>query len=209
MLLALFAMVANVGRGPTPTGETVFQVTFSAAVEPVVPPQRMPRPVTKPKPKPKPKIKSKPKPAPLPKPRHEPEPVRSSDPPPSDASAASLESAQPEPPLIQSKSVPAPSPPTPVAVPIYKLSALPQFVYRAPMLYPPEMRDLGLEATVKLEVFINRDGEVLEIKVIESGGAQFDQAAIAGIRSSRFKPGEVDGQSVPVRYRIPINFRLR
>ncbi len=94
-------------------------------------------------------------------------------------------------------------------VPIYRLTALPRFVHKEEPIYPDQLRRLGKEATVKLELLIDADGSVRNIRVLKSAGTKFDQAAIDAIRASRFAPGNVNGRAVPVLMRVPVRFRLR
>ncbi len=122
------------------------------------------------------------------------------------------------------KSVHEPSPPAPsnttadatetqehlpAPVPVYRLSGLPRFIHQEKPVYPPHLRRRGKEATVKLEIYIDANGEVRDIRILKSAGPAFDQAAVAAIRASTFAPGHVAGKPVPVLMRLPIRFRLR
>ena len=98
---------------------------------------------------------------------------------------------------------------SPKPVPIYRLTALPRFVHKEEPIYPYQLRRLGREATVKLELLIGADGSIRNIRVLKSAGAEFDRAAIEAIRASRFAPGRVNGRAVPVLMRVPVRFRLR
>ena len=97
----------------------------------------------------------------------------------------------------------------PTPVPLFKLTSLPRFVHKVEPEYPPAMRALGKEATVKLEVLIDRRGRVRKVTILTSGGEAFDKAASNALLSSSFVPGNVEGTPVAVRMRIPIRFSLR
>ncbi len=94
-------------------------------------------------------------------------------------------------------------------VPFYKLTAAPRFIHKQQPVYPGSLREQGREATVKLEVYVDAGGKVRDIKLLQSAGSGFDQAAIAAIRASTFAPGNINGKPVPVLMRMPIRFKLR
>lgn len=94
-------------------------------------------------------------------------------------------------------------------VPVYQLTGLPRFIHKEKPVYPASLRHQGKEATVKLEIYIDANGQIRNIKLLKSGGRDFDQAAINAIRASTFAPGNVNGKPVPVLMRMPIRFKLR
>lgn len=96
----------------------------------------------------------------------------------------------------------------PTPVPVFKLTSMPRFVHRA-QFYPPAMQSMGKEAVVKLEALIDKHGNVRQVRIIESAGQDFDQAAIESIKASTFIPGNVEGKPVAVLLRIPVVFQLR
>ncbi len=94
-------------------------------------------------------------------------------------------------------------------VPVYRLTELPRFIHKEKPVYPASLRHQGREATVKLEVYIDAKGKPRNIKLLQSAGTDFDQAAINAIRASTFAPGNVNGKPVSVQMRMPIKFKLR
>lgn len=93
--------------------------------------------------------------------------------------------------------------------------ALAQTLTRAPTLlkqvdpvYPAEAVDAGVTAAVTLELDLGPDGKVSDARVVQSGGAPFDRAALEAIRQFEFTPAEVDGQPAPVRLTYTLNFVL-
>jgi protein TonB len=51
--------------------------------------------------------------------------------------------------------------------------------------YPPLARTLGLSGTTVLDILVDRDGRILEIKLVKSSGADIlDQAAIQSFRDA-------------------------
>ncbi|OIQ00737.1 MAG: hypothetical protein AUK35_02520 [Zetaproteobacteria bacterium CG2_30_46_52] len=97
----------------------------------------------------------------------------------------------------------------PTPVPIFEVSSLPRFVHRQAPVYPEYMKQQGKEGTVLIEALVDAKGVVRTVKVIQSAGDLFDQAAIAAIQGSTFIPANTNGNPVPVLLRVPIRFRLR
>lgn len=74
--------------------------------------------------------------------------------------------------------------------------------------YPKEAKDEKIEGTVKVLVFVDKDGEVLDVRVVEGIGYGCDEAVRTGILYHRFKPGLIKGQKVKVEMEISIVFKL-
>jgi len=96
----------------------------------------------------------------------------------------------------------------PDAVPFFKLTESPQFLHRETPVYPESMRASGRRGVVILSVFIDKTGKVRKVTVLESGGEQFDIAAIHGMQASSFIPAKIDGKAVAVILKMPVEFRL-
>jgi len=190
-------------REPTPLPKP------AAAVKPVV---QKPKPLLKPR-----QIQEQPKavePSPKPEiikhPTIDPESQRTIEPAPEQPKPEQIIPPEPATTLpVDSKEHTPQDEPLPVAVPLFKLTNLPRFAHKVEPEYPQEMRSLGKEATVKLELLIDRNGKVRKVTVLNSGGAAFDAAATKAMLQSSFVPGNIEGESVAVRMRIPIKFSLR
>jgi len=74
--------------------------------------------------------------------------------------------------------------------------------------YPYEAKEEEIEGTVKVLVFVDRDGEVLDVQVIQGIGYGCDEAVKTAILYHRFKPGLIKGQKVKVEMEISIDFKL-
>ncbi len=83
-----------------------------------------------------------------------------------------------------------------------------RLVSRAGVQYPAEARAAEVEATVALEIVVDRSGSVTEARVVKTAGYGFDAAAVAAVRQYRFAPAERGGQPVSVRMRWTVDFRL-
>lgn len=82
---------------------------------------------------------------------------------------------------------------------------LPTPTTTVPAVYPPEALAGGARAEVLLELDVTAAGMVSAVRVVTSGGAAFDAAAVQAARSFRFAPGtDADGVAVgaTVVYRI-------
>jgi len=92
---------------------------------------------------------------------------------------------------------------------VHRISRLPIFRTQINPEYPASERNAGKESRVVVEVYLNRNGVVDEVKLIKSGGAPFDEAVIKALKASSFEPGYMDGKQVAVRMQIPYVFKLR
>ena len=75
-------------------------------------------------------------------------------------------------------------------------------------LYPEEARRDGLEADVKLELLVDEEGRVAEVKVLRAAGNGFDEAAVRAARGLGFSPATRGGRPVAVRIPWTLKFRL-
>src|SRR4051812_13164838 len=73
--------------------------------------------------------------------------------------------------------------------------------------YPPEAMAAAIQGPVRVEVVINETGQVTDTKVVRSIPL-LDDAALAAVREWRFKPTLVNGQPVPARNTVVVNFTL-
>jgi protein TonB len=56
------------------------------------------------------------------------------------------------------------------------------------LVYPPQAKQLGLEARGNIEVTFNRKGEIIDIDITRSGGKDFDESVIDAIKKSVIGP---------------------
>jgi len=96
----------------------------------------------------------------------------------------------------------------PVIQPLFKLSRMPSFSRKSEPIYPASERRAGIQATVIAEVTINEQGKVLSVKILKSGGTNFDEAVKAALQQSEFSAGLIDGKPVGARFQVPYRFSL-
>lgn len=75
-------------------------------------------------------------------------------------------------------------------------------------LYPDAARREGVEANVKVELLLDETGTVRQVRIVEGGGAGFDDAVQQLARMLAFSPGSRGGRPVAVRYSWTFKFRL-
>lgn len=88
------------------------------------------------------------------------------------------------------------------AEPLYRKNPRPE--------YPRLARRRGYEGTVVLEVLVDEDGTVKDLRLFSSSEHRvLDRAAVASVKKWLFKPGMRGDEPVEMWVRIPIRFRLK
>ncbi len=76
--------------------------------------------------------------------------------------------------------------------------------------YPDLLKDAGIEGTVQVYVFIDKDGQVQNAQVNNSSGNKsLDEAALKAAQQFEFTPALNRDQKVAVWISIPITFSVR
>jgi protein TonB len=209
--------LAQAGEAHTQALPQVVQLislTPLAAPPPRLPATAAPRlapPSAIPEPARQPLVPAKVRPAAkaLPVARQSPDSANSAEP---AALAAALASARPSAPVPRALPVEggAPAVVTPPAVRPEVLSVKPRFAAAPPPpRYPAQARRRNQQGVVLLEVRLDAYGAQRELKLLRSSGVpSLDQAALTAVSHWRFRPEEHDGQAVPSRVQIPIEFAL-
>jgi protein TonB len=104
---------------------------------------------------------------------------------------------------------------TPVAQPAAAtlrevFSSQPQFAQAPPApIYPSQARRRNQQGVVLVEVRLGARGEQRERRLLRSSGvSSLDQAALSAVAGWQFRAEVRDGQAVPSRVQIPIQFTL-
>jgi protein TonB len=75
--------------------------------------------------------------------------------------------------------------------------------------YPSDAKEQNIEGRVICQFVINRDGSVSDVVVVRSIAPSLDAEAVRVISAMpNWTPGEQHGQTVRVKYTLPINFKL-
>jgi len=75
--------------------------------------------------------------------------------------------------------------------------------------YTEIARRAGVEGTVYIQAKINKNGDVVEAKIIKGLGAGLDEEALNAVKLTKFVPGKQRGKPVNVKMIIPIKFILK
>ncbi|MFQ6674854.1 MAG: energy transducer TonB [Fidelibacterota bacterium] len=78
------------------------------------------------------------------------------------------------------------------------------------IVYPEIAQEAGIEGTVVIQAFVNKNGRVTDTLVLKGiPNTGLDEAAIEAIRKTRFHPAKQRDRAVGVWISIPVNFRLK
>lgn len=77
------------------------------------------------------------------------------------------------------------------------------------MNYPSKARKMGVEGRVTISFVIDKDGSIINIKLLRGIGSGCDKEAIRVLsKMTKWNPGKQRGKPVKVRMTIPITFKL-
>ncbi len=87
--------------------------------------------------------------------------------------------------------------------------ARPMYRENSPPTYPKRARKRGYEGTVVLQVLVNRQGRVDELRVDStSGHAMLDRAAQGAVERWLFEPGRQGNKKMAMWVKVPVTFKL-
>ena len=66
-----------------------------------------------------------------------------------------------------------------------------------------------MQGRVFVKAFVDENGNVNKVELIRGIGAGCDEAAIAAVEQTRFKPGKQRGKPVKVQVTVPVLFKLQ
>ncbi len=76
--------------------------------------------------------------------------------------------------------------------------------------YPEECKKAGIEGHVLVKFVVEKDGSITNVKAIRSPHEAMAQEAERVLRlMPKWKPAELNGQSVRMRMNIPVRFKLK
>ena len=115
---------------------------------------------------------------------------------------------EPAPAMTAAAVPPAEASATPAAVPDVVPESQLQRTHFVPPVYPPDALARGLAGSVDLEFTVAPNGDVTDI-AIRAAQPQgvFEQAAVAALSHSRYRPVERDGVAIAQRARIRLRFQ--
>lgn len=87
--------------------------------------------------------------------------------------------------------------------------AQPEYSKNPPISYPDRARRKGYEGTVLLEVLVNRNGNVDDLRILASSGyAILDSSAVKSVKTWSFKPAKKGKNTVAMWVQVPVRFKL-
>ena len=132
----------------------------------------------------------------------EPEPVRPVATPPPVPKPKPRPTAAPKP----KKAAPAAQPPASRTT----VKARPDYSHNPPPRYPEMARRKGWEGSVMVRAHVSAAGRVTSVSLQRgSSYGVLNQAALAAVKSWRFRPGSIGGQAADTIVEVPVNFSLR
>ena len=77
--------------------------------------------------------------------------------------------------------------------------------------YPVIAQENGIQGKVVCQFVVNKDGSIVDVEVVRSGGdPSLDKEAVRVIKSMpKWNPGKQRGKAVRVKYTVPVNFKLQ
>ena len=76
--------------------------------------------------------------------------------------------------------------------------------------YPDDCKEVCVQGRVVISFFVEKDGSISDAKVVKSVYPSLDEEALRVVSGMpKWCPGKLNGQSVRIKYTIPVNFRLK
>ena len=95
------------------------------------------------------------------------------------------------------------------ALPSVLEEAQPEYSKNPPISYPKRARRKGYEGTVVLEVLVNRNGKVDDLRIIASSGYEIlDRSAVKSVMTWSFIPAKKGKDTVDMWVQVPVRFKL-
>ena len=92
----------------------------------------------------------------------------------------------------------------------YEKEAVPLYLKNPPPEYPSVAKRRGYEGTVVLEVFVDREGRVMDLSLFQSSGHNvLDRAAMKAVKGWLFEPARRGQEAVDMWVKVPLTFRLK
>jgi len=97
----------------------------------------------------------------------------------------------------------------PAPVPEVFISEPPRVLHEVTATYPPELTRMGIEGTVVCKLYIDENGNVRRVTVLEKAGHGFDELARDALKKFKWSPAHTsDGKAVPTNITYKYRFEL-
>jgi len=85
----------------------------------------------------------------------------------------------------------------------------PRLLHRVEPFYPPAAVIARLQGLVILEALVDRDGTVVDVKVLRSAGSVLDREALIAVRQWRYAPLVLNGQRLRFVVTVILSFSVQ
>jgi TonB family protein len=92
--------------------------------------------------------------------------------------------------------------------PFVPVEVMPRVVRSVTPVYPEVALRAGLEGTVHVKIWVDREGKPREVSVVKSDMDVFNDAAVAAAKQILFTPAYMNGGPVSVWVTMPFRFRM-
>lgn len=96
----------------------------------------------------------------------------------------------------------------PIPADEFLVNEMPSLLSDVRIPYPPEAKKAGIQGPVVMDLLIDQNGKVRDVKLISGPGYGLNEAATEAAKSFQFKPGKVEDRTVAVRIRYSYRFVL-
>jgi protein TonB len=97
----------------------------------------------------------------------------------------------------------------PAPVPEVFISEAPRVLHEVTATYPPELQRMGIEGHVTCKLYVDENGDVRRVTVVEKAGHGFDELARDALKKFKFSPARTsDGKAVPTNIVYKYKFEL-
>lgn len=85
------------------------------------------------------------------------------------------------------------------------------FKFLSKVIHFPDLeKEIGLEGVAFVEFIINKNGKITKLKVLKSTTENFSTEALKGIKQMpNWEPAILNGKPVPVKFTLPVRFKLK
>jgi TonB family protein len=84
----------------------------------------------------------------------------------------------------------------------------PQVLYRAEPEFSEEARRKKISGTVRVYLWVDENGDVSHVRVVQGVGYGLDEQAVDAVRQYKFKPATLNGEPVKVDLYIQVSFQI-
>lgn len=96
----------------------------------------------------------------------------------------------------------------PIPADDYLVTSMPVLVTVVRIPYPPQAKKADIQGAVLMEMIVDDQGTVRDVKVIRGPGYGLDEAAVEAMKKAKFRPGKIGEKAVAVKFRYKYVFEI-